>query len=76
MPGPDDRARFKNRYGSSKLYEDDHRCGHRDRSRCMQHDAQRAMVGIGLQRVNVRYLNDSQKRQQNETQNHREGSLS
>jgi hypothetical protein len=36
------------------------------------------MVGIGLQRMHVRYLDDSQKRQQNKTQHrrHREGSRS
>ncbi len=44
----------------------------------MQDDAQRAMIGLGFQRMNVRYLNDSQKRQQNKTQHrsHRESSRS
>ncbi len=76
MPGPDDRTRFKDRYRRSNLYEDHDRSGHSDWSRGMQHDAQRAMAGFGLQRVHVRYLNDSQERQQNKTQGHRKGSLS
>jgi hypothetical protein len=67
MPVPDDRLRRKNRGGALDL--DQHNHGGRDRDGCggVHHDAQRAMVGIAVERMHVRYLDHGQQRQQGKT---------
>jgi hypothetical protein len=64
---PDDRARLKD-WGAG-LDMDQHDHGGRDRDgRCRVHyDAQRAMVGIAVERMHVRYLDHGQQRQKGKT---------
>ncbi len=50
MPVADGRARLKNRRGTLHLHQHHHGSRHRDGRRRVHRDAQRAMVGIPLQR--------------------------
>ena len=68
MAVQDDRAHYKNRGRGLNLDEHNHCRDDGDRCSRLHRDAQRAMVGIRLQRVHVRHLDHSQKRQQNQTQ--------
>jgi hypothetical protein len=64
---PDDRLRRKNLSGSLDLNQHNHRSYCRD-GRCSVHyDTQRAMVGIAVEWVRVRYLDHGQQRQQCKT---------
>jgi hypothetical protein len=65
----DDRERFKNRGRSLNLNQHDHGSRDRDRRRCVHYDAQRAVVGIALERMHVRHLDHGQQRQQGKTHN-------
>ena len=68
MPVADDRARLDNRRGAPHSDQDDCCCHHRNRHSRVHGNAQRAMVGIALQRVHVRHLDHGQQCQQNQTQ--------
>jgi hypothetical protein len=64
LPTPCDRARFINR-GAGLNLDQDNNCGrHSDRRGRMQHDAKWAVVGIRIDRMHVRNLNNRQQRQQ------------
>lgn len=67
MPVPDDRSRLKNRSGGFDLDENDRRSHNRDRRSRMHRDAQRTMVGIAFERMDVRHLDHGQQRQQDKT---------
>jgi hypothetical protein len=56
--------------GSRNSYSDEDDCdgGYRNRRGRMHDDAQRAVVGGSFNRVNVRHLDDSQQREQEQTQ--------
>ena len=62
-----DCVRLKNRRRPLDLHQ--HHFGSRNchRSRRLHRNAQRAMVGVGFQRMDVRNLHYSQKREQNQT---------
>jgi len=64
MPVPCDRTSLKNRSRTLDLDKNYNSSSHSDRRRCMHHDAKRAMVGIGVHRMNVSHLRNSQQRQQ------------
>lgn len=71
LPEAGNRVRLKNRCGGLKLDQDDNGGGYGD-GRCrVHHDAERAMVGVAIDGMDVRHLNDGQQRQQNKT-HHRE----
>ena len=69
MPVANHRSRLKHRHLGLDLHQ--HHCGSRnhDRRSRVHHDAQRAVVGIALQRMHVRHLRHSQQRHQDETHN-------
>jgi len=67
MPETYDRPRFKNRGHCFDLDQHDHGSRHRNGRGCVHDDAQRAMVGVALDRVEVRHLDDGQQRQQDKT---------
>ena len=67
MPVPDDRLWRKNLCGSLDPDQHDYGGCDRDGRCCVHHDTQRAMVCIAYERVRVRYLDDSQQRQQDKT---------
>jgi hypothetical protein len=62
-----DSVRLKNRGRALDLHQNHGGNRNRHRSRRMHRNAQRAMVGVGFQRVHVRNLDDGQKRKQNQT---------
>jgi hypothetical protein len=64
MPVADIRARLNNRRGSSHFDQDNRSRHHRNRRSRVHRDAQRAMVGIPVQRMHVRHLDHGQQRQQ------------
>jgi hypothetical protein len=72
MPMADDSVRSIFRGSSLKLHQHHYGSGHRHRRRGMHRNAQRAMVGIGIYRVNVDYLHHGQKHQQNKTHHGRQ----
>ncbi len=76
MPGSNHRQRFQNGRRRSNLNKNNDGRGDRNRSHRVQHNAQRAMVGIAFQRMDVGYLDDRQQRQQNQAHNrgHRKAS--
>jgi hypothetical protein len=49
------------------LHQHDNRGRNRHRNRRMHRNAQRAMVGVGIHRMNVRHLYNGQKCKQNKT---------
>ena len=61
---------FENGRSSLDLDEKDHRCRSGDRSGGVQHDAQRAMIRIGINRVDMRHLNHGEQCKQRQTQQH------
>jgi hypothetical protein len=67
VPGTGDCVCLKNRGRALDL--DQHHFGgrNRHRGRRMHRNAQRAMIGIGFQRMDVRNLHHGQKREQNQT---------
>jgi hypothetical protein len=68
MPVASGRARLGNRRRGPDSDQDDRCRQHRNRRSSVHRDAQRAMVGILVQRVYVRHLNHSQQRQQGQAQ--------
>lgn len=68
MPVPGDWAGLKNRRGALNLDQNNHGGRDRHRRRRMHHDAQRAVVGIGVKLVHVRDLRDGQQRKQEQTE--------
>jgi hypothetical protein len=67
MPVTGDCVRFKYRGRTLDLDQHHHGSGHRNGRRRMHRNAQRAMVGIGVYRVDVRHLDYSQQAQQDKT---------
>jgi hypothetical protein len=62
------RANGEDRGRNSYSDQDDCNRGYRNRRGRMHHDAQRAVVCGGFNGMNVRYLDDSQQREQEQTQ--------
>ena len=71
MPVADSRARLKNRRRSLNLHQHHHGNRNRDGRRRVHHDAQRAVVGIALQRMHVRHLHHGQQRHQEKAHHRR-----
>lgn len=73
MPGANFCARFENRQGCSDLHQDDDGGSDSNGRHGMHHGAQRTMVGIGDEGMDVGNLGDCQKRQKDEAhdRNHR-----
>jgi hypothetical protein len=69
IPAADDSAEFGNRPGYADLDEYESGNGCRNRRRGVHGDAQWAVIGGGGIGMEVRDLDDSQQRQQDETQN-------
>lgn len=67
----DGRAFFAGRGGRAHLNQNDEGGGNGDRCDGVEDDAERAVVGIGLQRVDVRDLDDRDQGQQDEAQRRR-----
>ena len=67
MPETKDRARLKDRGGCFKLDQHDHGGCYRNRRRRMHHDAKLAVMGIVLDRMDMRHLGHSKQRQQDKT---------
>ena len=55
---------------SLDLDQHDGDCGSRDRHRGVQNDAQRAMIRVGVDRVDVRHLDDGKQGQQRQAHQH------
>ena len=70
MPVTKDRARFQDRNRGPDLDKNDDGGGHCDRGSGMHCDAQRTMVRVGLQRMDVGHLDDREEGQQDKA-NHR-----
>jgi hypothetical protein len=68
MTMEDDRAHLDNRRGGPYLDQDHDGRRNRNGRGTLHHHAQRAMVGIAVERVHVHHLDHSQQRQQNQTQ--------
>jgi hypothetical protein len=62
MPVADDRAHGQNRRLRADPDQDDHGRGHCDWRRRVHDDAQRAVVGIGIEGMEVRHLGHGQQR--------------
>jgi len=69
MPVAGDGARFDNRRWRPHTDQNDRCRHHRNRRRRVHCDAQRAMVGIALQGMHVRHLDQDQKHQQGQAKN-------
>jgi hypothetical protein len=67
-PIPDGRAGLDERRGGHSADQDNDRRNHRNRRGRMHRDAQLAMVGIAIGRMDVRHLNDGEERQQDQAQ--------
>lgn len=67
VPIPDERARLNERRGGSKSDQDNHSRDDRNRRSRVHRNAQLAMVGIRVQRMHVRHLDNNQQRQQGQT---------
>jgi hypothetical protein len=70
MPVANHRARFGERRLASDTNQDDCGRGNRNRHRRMHGNAQRAVVGVALQRVHMRHLDDGEQSQQGQTHEH------
>jgi hypothetical protein len=68
VPMADDRAGLGKLHSSAGPDHDDHGSHHRDGSRRVQRNAQRAMIGIALGHMVVGHLYGDQQRQQDQTQ--------
>jgi len=71
MPVAGDRMHHKNRRLALNLDQHHDSRGHRYRRRRVHHNTQRTMIGIRIDRVDVRNLRHRQQRQQNQTHNGR-----
>jgi len=67
-PMADDRARLGKLHISACPDHDDQGGHHRNRSRRMQRNAERAMIGVALNQMGVRHLHSGQQHQQSQTQ--------
>ncbi len=67
MPVADDSVRLKNRGGDLDLDQDDHGRADRDGRRGVHHNAERAVIGIGVHRMDVSHLDYCEQRQQDKT---------
>ncbi len=67
MPVADDRPRFENRGRRFDLDQDDDCSRYRNRRGGVHDDAQRAMVGVALNGMDVRHLDYGQQRKKNKT---------
>ena len=67
MPVADDSARFENRGRRFDPNQDDHGSRYRNGRGGVHDDAQRAMIGVALDGMDVRHLDDSQQRKQDKT---------
>ena len=67
VPVTNDRSRFEHRRRRFDLDHDDHGSRHRNGRGCVHDDAQRAMIGVALDGMDVRHLDDSQQRKQDKT---------
>jgi hypothetical protein len=68
MPEADDCTRLDNRRWGPHSDQDDRGRHHRNRRGRVHCDAQRAMVGITVQRVHMRHLDHGQQGQQGQAQ--------
>jgi hypothetical protein len=66
MPEANDSARFKNRGRRFKLDQNDHGCRYGNGSGCVHDNAQRTVIGVSLNRVNVCDLNHGEEREQDQ----------
>lgn len=71
MPVAKDRTRVQHRRLCPDLDEKDRRDSHGDGRHSVHSDAQRAMVCLGLQGMDVRDLENRNQRQQDEAHHHR-----
>ena len=71
MPDRSNRTYVENGRNSLDLNQHDGNDGSRDGRRGMQNDAKRAVVGVGVDRVDVRHLNDREQSQQRQTHTRR-----
>jgi len=69
MPVAHDRARLEYRRRRFNLDQNDHGSRYRNGRGCVHDDAQRAMVGVALNGMDVRHLNDGQQRKHGKTHN-------
>jgi hypothetical protein len=67
VPVAGDRTGFKNWSGTLDLDQHHDRCGHRDRRCRVHHNAEWAMVCVGIHLVYVDNLHHRHKRQQDKT---------
>jgi hypothetical protein len=67
MPIAGDRARRKDRSAGLDLDQDDDGRCNGDGGSGVKQDAERAVVGIGVDRMHVGYLNYGEQRQQDKT---------
>jgi hypothetical protein len=69
MPVPNDCSRFKNRSRRFDLDQNDRGNRHCNGRGCVHDNAQRAMVCVALNGMDVRYLDYGKQRQQDKTHN-------
>jgi hypothetical protein len=69
MAVADDGMRFKYRRGYTNRDQHNRGGGHHNRSRGVHGNTERAMIGSGLVRMDMRYLDHGQQGQQDKTQN-------
>ena len=60
--------RFRGPATAAHLNQKDGYCRRGDRCGRVQYDAQLALVGIAVERMNVRHLHNNQQREQSQTQ--------
>lgn len=68
VPVADDSARFNDWLGGSDSDQDDRSRHNRNRRRRVHGDAELAVVGIAIERMDVRHLDHGQQRHQGQTQ--------
>jgi len=73
MPVPNYDNGFNERRGGAKIDQDDQGSRHRYWGGCVHDDAQRATVGVALDRMDVRHLHHGQQRQQGKTHHSGQG---
>lgn len=67
VPVSRDRANLKSRRGSFNLNQHNNGGSNRNGSRGVQHDAKRAVIRVGVERVDVRHLRHRNDRDQHQT---------
>lgn len=71
MPGGSNRTNFDDWCERLDLHQHNDRYGSRDWGRRMKHDAEWTVVGIRVNGMNMRHLDDSEKRKQCQTNQHK-----